>query len=517
MTDWTAGYVAELGYTYGYYTELNPQRLQLAFLNAGLVAPTIGVACELGFGQGLSTNIHAAASITQWHGTDFNPSQASFAQELARASGAQAHLLDEGFETFCQREDLPDFDYIGLHGIWSWISDANRAVIVDFIHRKLKVGGVLYISYNTQPGWAAMVPMRDLLTTHSEVMGAPGMGMVPRIDAALDFAEKLFATKPGFCVANPGIVPKIETIKKQDRHYLAHEYFNRDWYPMLFSRMAETLQAAKLDFACSASYNEHIDAINLTPEQQDFLGTIPDRLFRETVRDFMVNQQFRRDYWVKGARHLNAFDRAAAIRALTVVLTSSRTNIPLKVLGALGEAGLTAEVYNPILDLLADHQVWRVGDLEKALNAQAANQINFAQLLQALMILTAAGHLASTNSPDEAAQARQQTDKLNAHLIDKARGSADVHYLASPLTGGGVQVGRFQQLFLLALDQSAEGQRTPRALANFVWQILHAQGQSIVKDGKTLLTMEDNLAELSQQAQSFLQTQLPLLQALQVV
>ena len=174
-------------------------------------------------------------------------------------------------------------------------------------------------------------------------------------------------------------------------------------------------------------------------------------------------------------------------------------------------------MYNPILDLLADHQVWRVGDLEKALNAQAANQINFAQLLQALMILTAAGHLASTNSPDEAAQARQQTDKLNAHLIDKARGSADLQYLASPLTGGGVQVGRFQQLFLLALDQSAEGQRTPQALANFVWQILHAQGQSIVKDGKTLLTVEENLAELNQQAETFLQTQLPLLRTLWVI
>jgi len=26
MSDWTAGYVADIGYTYGYYTELNPLR-----------------------------------------------------------------------------------------------------------------------------------------------------------------------------------------------------------------------------------------------------------------------------------------------------------------------------------------------------------------------------------------------------------------------------------------------------------------------------------------------------------
>ena len=149
MTNWTAGYVADVGYTYGYYTELNPLRISLAFLNAGLVPPQMGAACELGFGQGVSTNLHAAASVTQWHGTDFNPSQASFAQELGQASGADVALCDEAFDAFCSRDDLPAFDYIGLHGIWSWISDANRAVIVDFIRRKLKVGGVLYISYNT--------------------------------------------------------------------------------------------------------------------------------------------------------------------------------------------------------------------------------------------------------------------------------------------------------------------------------------------------------------------------------
>ena len=49
MTDWTSGYVADIGYTYGYYTQLSPLRIRLAFLNAGLVAPDVTSACELGF------------------------------------------------------------------------------------------------------------------------------------------------------------------------------------------------------------------------------------------------------------------------------------------------------------------------------------------------------------------------------------------------------------------------------------------------------------------------------------
>lgn len=136
---WTAGYVADICYTFGYYRELNPLRVKLAFLNAGLVYPEIGVACELGFGQGLSANMHAAGSVTQWTGTDFNPAQAGLAQEFAAVSGTNARLYDEAFADFANRADLPDFDYIGVHGIWSWISDENRKVMVDFLRKKLRL------------------------------------------------------------------------------------------------------------------------------------------------------------------------------------------------------------------------------------------------------------------------------------------------------------------------------------------------------------------------------------------
>ena len=112
MSDWTSGYVADIGYTYGYYSELNPLRLKMAFLNAGLAVPEVFHACELGFGQGISTNVHSAASDVSWSGTDFNPSQAAFAAELSAICNNGANLTDEAFEDFCSRSDLPDFNFI---------------------------------------------------------------------------------------------------------------------------------------------------------------------------------------------------------------------------------------------------------------------------------------------------------------------------------------------------------------------------------------------------------------------
>jgi SAM-dependent methyltransferase len=511
MTDWTSGYVADIGYTFGYYQELNPLRARLAFLNSGLVPPDNGVHCELGFGQGMSANIHAAAASSTWYATDFNPSQAAFAQSLAAASGADAHLTDESFADFCTRADLPEFDSIGLHGIWSWINDENRAVIVDFIRRKLKVSGVLYISYNTQPGWAAMAPMRDLLNEHSEVMGTEGKGIVNRIDGALDFADKLMATNPSYLKANPVVAERLKGMKAQNRNYLAHEYFNRDWLPMPFSKMAQWLAPAKVGFACNADYLGHVDAVNLTPEQQTLVKEIPDAMFGQTVRDFMVNQQFRKDYWVKGARRLSPLEQAEALRAQKVLLATPRADVSLKVNGAIGEATMHEAVYNPILDLLVDHKPKTLAQLELSLKDK---NISFAQLTQAVMILAASGTLVAVQEDVLISKAKKHTEKLNACIMDKARSSADISYLASPVSGGGVSVNRFQQLFMLAFYQ---GKKQPAEWAQFTFQILAAQGQKIVKEGKTLETTEENLTELTAQAITFATKQLPIMKALQVI
>jgi SAM-dependent methyltransferase len=511
MSTWSDGYVADIGYTYGYYSELNPLRVKLAFLKAGLVCPEFGNACELGFGQGLSINLHAAATLISWHGTDFNPSQAGFAQELARAADTDTRLYDDTFAEFAQRADLPDFDYIGLHGIWSWISDDNRALIVEFLRRKLKVGGVLYISYNTMPGWAAFAPIRDLMVDHAQVMGSPGQGIVSRINDAVGFADKLLATNPLYARVNPQVVERLQKLKDENRLYVAHEYFNSHWQPMPFSKMAQWLEPAKLNFACSARYLDHIEELNLTPDQTTFLNQIPDPMFKESVRDFMVSQPFRRDYWVKGLRKLSTLEQAEELYKQSVVLIAHRPDISLKLNRALGEATMNAEIYNPLLDLLADHQSRTVAQIVDALKEK---NINFNQLSQAVFVLVGAEQLALVQDKGIVSKARVHTEKANNYLMERARISEEIVYLASPVTGGGYAVNRLQQLFLRA---RAQGKKKPAEWAQAVWDVLWPQRQRLVKDGKTLETAEENLDHLTARAEEFLIKQIPILKALQIV
>lgn len=511
MPDWSAGYVADIGYTYGTYAELNPERMRLALLMAGVVPPETGIACELGFGQGMSVNMHAAGSGTTWYGTDFNPSQAAFAQELANTSGANAHLYDQSFAEFCARADLPEFDFIGLHGIFSWISDENRAIIVDFIRRKLKVGGVLYISYNTQPGWAAMAPVRDLMAEYASVMGSPGQGSLGRVEQSLAFIDRLLGTEPKFLQQSPTTKARFDRLKIQNRSYVAHEFFNRDWLPFTFAQIARWLEPTKVGYACSAHYLDHVDAINLSADQQKLLGELTDVPLMQTARDFIINQTFRRDYWVRGARRLGALAQDQQLRATRVALTTPRADVSLKATGPVGEISLNEPIYAPLLDRLADHQPRTIGEL---IEYGETRQISRSQVLQAIFILSGIGSVAILRSEEATARARPQTDKLNTHVCKLSLSNPEFLQLVSPATGGAVPVDSVQMMFIQARSR---GDKDVEQWANFATAVLARQGRRLTVEGKPVETDEQQSREMIARAVAFRERTLPILQMLGVI
>ena len=511
MNDWTAGYVSDVAYPYGYSWTLCPSLLSLALLNQGVNANLDKPLryLELGFGQGLSFNIHAAACTGEFWGVDFNPSHAANAKEMADPAGSGARIFDLSFAEFAAREDIPEFDVIALHGVWSWISDENRDVIVDLARRKLAIGGVLYISYNCTPGWSPAMPLRHLMTLHAEMAGPGAQGTIGKIDAALAFTQKVIDSGAAYFRSNPAVVERLKGITTQDRHYVAHEYFNRDWLPMPFSEVAKRLGAAKLDFAASANLLAHVDGVCLTKEGQRLLAEIATPPLRESVRDYIVNQQFRMDVFVKGPRPLSRLERLDRLRRQGFVLVTAPEDVPMTLQGPL-EVALQKAIYEPLLEVLAEdghapksvtqilgHPKWKQQPLET--------------LCECLILLTGAGHVHPVQQPEIVKSVRSRCGRLNAYLCKRARDSEQISYLASPVTGGGILVNRVQQLFLASRHA---GKTKPAEWAMHVWDILHSQNQCIVKDGKAIETVEDNIAELTVQAKSFAEKHLALFHAL---
>ncbi len=515
MTDWTSGYVAEIDYTHGYYRELAPGLIDLALLMAGCQPPERRPRryLELGFGQGLSANIHAAAAPGEFWGADFNPAHAANARRLAERSGADAHFFDDSFQDLLARDDLPRFDYILLHGVWSWVSDDNRRAIIEILRRRLAVGGAVYISYNTLPGWAGGMPLRHILSLHAETAGSEAQGVVGRIDGAIAFGAKLAEVEARYFAASPTAKGRLDAIAGQNRNYVAHEYFNRDWAPMYFSDLHGWLGEAKTAYACPAGLLDQLDGFNLTAAQQEVLRGIPYSVLRETVRDFMLNQQFRRDIHVRGGRRLSGLEQSERLNAVAITLVVAEADVTLEVDAGLGKVGLKPEIYQPVIDALASDDGRPKPLAELGAAASLANLPQGA-LMETVAVLVGAGHAHPVQSQADQELAAPRCRALNEALIDQARHSGDVACLASPVIGAGVPLGRFEQMFLGA---RARGLKTASEWAKDAWAVLAGQNQAIIKDGQVLQGPEANLKELDAQAQALAGRKLPVLKRLGVV
>src|SRR5690606_8776735 len=244
---WADGYVVDIDYTDGYYRELAPELLRFVALLGGVqrLEPQEGFNyCELGCGNGRSLVLHAAADPRgRFFGVDFNPAHILNARNLAREAGAgNAVFLENSFAEL-HEVDLPEMDFITLHGVHSWVSVENRQHITAFIRRRLKPGGLIFISYNCLPGLAALQPLQRLLMSQAARGSGPLGG---RIRAALDFANRLDQAGASYFRLNPVVKSRLDSLGKQSTGYLAHEYFNANWQPSYHADVCAEMAEAKI-------------------------------------------------------------------------------------------------------------------------------------------------------------------------------------------------------------------------------------------------------------------------------
>ena len=295
----------------------------------------------------------------------------------------------------------------------------------------------------------------------------------------MSFTQRIADSGAGFFRANPVASQRLSALAKKNRSYLAHELFNRDWEIMNFSDVVKWLSDAKVSFAGSADLIDYVEQFNLSEQGRRLLTEIKNPILRETIRDLLVNQKFRRDIFIKGGRRLPRREHLEALRSQNFILMARPEDIPLKGRGKRGEFDLKAEQVRPVLDALAqnNHAPQSLGDLERR---PELSGLKLPTLIQIILILTAAGHIHPTQQPDGAVRLRSHA--LNRHLCMKAISSGDVNFLASPVIGGGVLANRFEQLAILGLK---DGDFDPVKEARKACGLLIEQGQKMEKEWQT--------------------------------
>lgn len=161
------GYVMDMDYIDAYFYGLNPLNIDFNLTLAGIKntknSPISYL--ELGFGKGYSLALHSVCNEGEFVGVDFNPTFALNAKNLA----PNATIYNESFKDFYKRAILEKmcFDYIVLHGVWSWVNAKNKKYLQNIIKECLNLGGIVYISYNALPGWEGGFSLQKILKAFS--------------------------------------------------------------------------------------------------------------------------------------------------------------------------------------------------------------------------------------------------------------------------------------------------------------------------------------------------------------
>jgi hypothetical protein len=496
-------------YTFGYFPEQAPALLRLALLGHSVSAQSAGPYryLELGFGQGVSLNIHAAANRGEFWGVDFTAAHVAHATGLAEAAGLDVRLVEESFEDFANRPDVPQFDVISAHGIWNWVKDSGRKAIIEIVRKRLKPGGMFHVSYNCLPGQITIAPIRQLFKTYVERYGSAVDALDARLKQWSDLCRNLMEANPLFFTANPKAKATVERFEKGDARYVFHEFLADDWTLTSFPEVAGVMAEASLTFGGSADALDLVDSINLSDKGSKMLSTISDPMLREFAGDLFTNRQFRRDIYVKGARRLAPAEQAEGFAQIPFTLVRHPEAIDMNVTGALRKAPLKPEVYDPILKALAGEEYRPKTPVEilKLCKSGSAADLNMC-----LMVLVGKGDVRPVMAADRTSELHDRTAALNAEIIRRALWGGEIGVLASPVTGGGVTVSQLDQIYLQAAKENG---RKVADIVKGVRQSLYAQGRWAVRNQKKLDEGDDLIADVGK----FVAQDMPILKVLKAI
>lgn len=433
--NWKHGYFADAGYTHGHYPETMPLRLYWAALLQGHALPQQGFRyLDAGCGQGVNLVLAAAAHPdSEFVGIDFLPEHIAHARTLAQRCGlTNVRFIEGDFVELAQDPaHLGAFDYAVCHGISTWVAPVVKHSLFTLIGKALKPGGMFYNSYNTLPGWLPATPFQHLVLL--EQRSKPGTQALQAAQASMHRLQSMNAV---MFSQMPGLTHRLDSMKAHDPAYLVQEYNNQSWQPVFVTQMLDDLAKVKLSYLGTATLSDAYDS-NLPSALSQWLAEQTDPALKEQLRDYAVNQSFRRDLYVKGLHKPWPMAHQQQIMALRLVSNPNQARPsagqPWAFKGGSLEITGDPGFYSTLMDHLdaaADAGV-TVGELADALN----NAQYKANLLRGVALLVQGGWAWPIHKDAAAVPGNAKT--VNAALANAVLEGAPYRYALLPRTGIG--------------------------------------------------------------------------------
>ncbi|MCL1892765.1 MAG: class I SAM-dependent methyltransferase [Holophagaceae bacterium] len=200
--------------------------------------------------------------------------------------------------------DFGTFDYIIVHGIFSWVPESIQKAILRVCNENLSQDGIAFVSYNVQPGWRMKQTTRDVFMA----LTPPEMPAHQRHEYGVKWikdALELTANDEKRPLLHQILAEELDDIlTKKDVRYLVHEYLEPNNDPLLFRDFLNQSHEAGLAYlgdAEPASMVRHI----VDPRLRKFFQDHPTASMGESEQsvDIISGRTFRQSLLVKGFRH----------------------------------------------------------------------------------------------------------------------------------------------------------------------------------------------------------------------
>jgi SAM-dependent methyltransferase len=443
--------------------ELSPTLLRAAAALGGYDTGGTGVSsssgafdyCELGSGMGDTLcTLAAAYPRGRFVGVDINPEHVAFARVMAQRGGLHnVRFLEQDLEELAglaphhgsDRDDaLPDLDFVGAHGLLSWVSPGKRRAAIALAAARLRPGGLLYVSYNALPGWAAVQPLRRLL----HELGGEGGTLTERATRALAAARRLRDQGTKYFTDNPAASEMLDTMDRVGPAYVVHEYFHEHWQPMHFADLAGEMATAGLSFCGELPLYRNLPRLTLPASTAELVqrgGEHGDgRLAFETLKDFATNVFFRGDLYIKNAApSSSALQRYIESTHFGTLVTPDRLHREVKLPNAAMQ--LYGEPFDTLFALAAEGPV-TLADLRRALPRFAPERLR-----EAIVDTLASEQIVPMAPPEPASDAGGASGDAytyNLSVLAEPLSLAHPVVLAAPRAGTGLALPALQAVCL---------------------------------------------------------------------
>ena len=236
-------------------------------------------------------------------GIEIAPTQVSVGKTYIDQLGITNLDLLEG-DVNESHDHLGTYDYIIAHGFYSWVDEDTKDNFLRLCKEHLAENGILYMSYNTYPGWHKMDSVRALLKFANKDIDT--LNHREKVRHGKTVASKLGALMLEYDTVKNQQTSFLQslrqTLQKQDC-YVGHDHLEPVNTPVYFHQCMDHMAEHGFTYLCDCDLNLSFPDVYDETLRTQLQELAPhDPLAREQYIDFMLNTAFRKSLFThKGA------------------------------------------------------------------------------------------------------------------------------------------------------------------------------------------------------------------------